>query len=237
MLLEVSDLHASYGEIPALRGVSLSVAPRAFVGVLGSNGAGKSTLLKAISGLVAPRAGVIRFDGADLTRLRPHEVPALGVAHVPEGRRVFQSLPVADNLRLGAYAKRSKDEQDDTLASVLDLFPRLKERSRQPAGSLSGGEQQMLAVGRALMLRPTLLMLDEPSLGLAPIVVDEMFSRLADIHKEWEVSVLLVEQNAAQALELVEQVIVLENGRKTLEGPKDELEGTSGIRRFYLGLT
>jgi branched-chain amino acid transport system ATP-binding protein len=236
MLLKVDNLHVSYGEIRALNGVSISVPHRGFVGVLGSNGAGKSTLLKAISGLVASSAGAISFNGSDLTRRPPHEVPGLGVAHVPEGRRVFPSLPVADNLLLGAYARRGKEDRDDILASVLDLFPRLKERSKQLAGSLSGGEQQMLAVGRALMLRPTLLMLDEPSLGLAPIVVDEMFSRLADIHQEWEVAVLLVEQNAARALELVEEVVVLENGRKTLAGPKSDLEGTADVRRFYLGL-
>jgi branched-chain amino acid transport system ATP-binding protein len=235
-VLTIEHLDVAYGDVKVLHDIAFTVPPKGSVGVLGANGAGKTTLLKTISGLVRPRSGTIKFNDIELTEQPAHEIPKLGVAHVPEGRHVFPTLTVMDNLLLGDYTKRLKDERDEILASVLDLFPRLKERSKQLAGSLSGGEQQMLAVGRALLLRPTLLMLDEPSLGLAPIVVDEVFTRLAQIYEEWETSILLVEQNAVQALELIEEAIVLENGKMAFMGSKQELEDTPYVQQSYMGL-
>ena len=235
-MLTIEHLDVAYGDIQVLHDIAFTVPPKGSVGVLGANGAGKTTLLKTVSGLVRPRSGTITLNDVELTEQPAHDIPNLGVAHVPEGRHVFPTLTVMDNLLLGDYTKRLKDERNDVLASVLDLFPRLKERSKQLAGSLSGGEQQMLAVGRALMLRPTLLMLDEPSLGLAPIVVDEMFTRLAQIYEEWETSILLVEQNAVQALELIEEAIVLENGKMAFKGSKQQLEDTPYVQQSYLGL-
>lgn len=235
-MLTVEHLDVAYGDIQVLYDVSFQVPRGGFVGVLGANGAGKTTLLKAISGLVPPRSGEILFEDTKLTEQSPHQIPKLGIAHVPEGRRVFPTLTVMENLVLGDYTKRLEAERDEVLASVLDLFPRLKERAKQFAGSLSGGEQQMLAVGRALMLRPTLLMLDEPSLGLAPIVIEEMFSRFSQIHEEWKVSILLVEQNAVQALELIEEAVILETGRMAFSGSKQEVENAPYIQQSYLGL-
>lgn len=235
-MLTVEHLDVAYGDIQVLYDVSFEVPRGGFVGVLGANGAGKTTLLKTISGLVRPRSGEILMEDTKLTERTPHQVPKLGIAHVPEGRHVFPTLTVMENLILGDYTRRLKGDRDEVLASVLDLFPRLKERAKQFAGSLSGGEQQMLAVGRALMLRPTLLMLDEPSLGLAPIVIEEMFSRFSQIHEEWKVSILLVEQNAVQALELIDEAIILETGRMAFSGTKQELENTPYIQQSYLGL-
>lgn len=235
-MLTVEHLNVAYGDIQVLYDVSFEVPRGGLVGVLGANGAGKTTLLKTISGLVRPRSGEIFMEDTKLTEQSPHQIPKLGIAHVPEGRRVFPTLTVMENLILGDYTKRLEAERNEVLASVLDLFPRLKERSNQFAGSLSGGEQQMLAVGRALMLRPTLLMLDEPSLGLAPIVIEEMFSRFSQIHEEWKVSILLVEQNAVQALELIEEAIVLETGRMAFSGSKQEVENAPYIQQSYLGL-
>jgi len=235
-MLTVEHLEVAYGDIQVLYDVSLEVPDRGFVGVLGANGAGKTTLLKTISGLVRPRTGRVSLNGVELTEQPAYEIPKLGVAHVPEGRHVFPTLTVIENLVLGDYTKRLKNERSEVLTTVLDLFPRLKERSRQLAGSLSGGEQQMLAVGRALMLRPSLLMLDEPSLGLAPIVIEEMFARLTQVYEEWETSILLVEQNAAQALELIEEALILETGTPAFRGPKEELENTPYIQQSYLGL-
>ncbi len=235
-MLTVEHLDVAYGDIQVLYDVSFEVPRGGFVGVLGANGAGKTTLLKTISGLVRPRSGEILMEDTKLTEQSPHQIPKLGIAHVPEGRRVFPTLTVMENLILGDYTKRLEAERDEVLVSVLDLFPRLKERAKQFAGSLSGGEQQMLAVGRALMLRPTLLMLDEPSLGLAPIVIEEMFARFSQIHEEWKVSILLVEQNAVQALELIEEAIVLETGRMAFSGSKQEVENAPYIQQSYLGL-
>lgn len=235
-MLTVEHLDVAYGDIQVLYDVSFEVPRGGFVGVLGANGAGKTTLLKTISGLVSPRSGEIFMEDAKLTERTPHQIPKLGIAHVPEGRHVFPTLTVLENLILGDYTRRLKGDRDEVLTSVLDLFPRLKERAKQFAGSLSGGEQQMLAVGRALMLRPTLLMLDEPSLGLAPIVIEEMFSRFSQIHEEWKVSILLVEQNAVQALELIDEAIILETGRMAFSGTKQELENTPYIQQSYLGL-
>jgi branched-chain amino acid transport system ATP-binding protein len=234
--LRVEGLCAAYGSIRALVDVSFELRPGEFAGVLGANGAGKSTLLKAISGLVRPSAGTITMGDADLLRLAPHEVPGVGIAHVPERRRVFPSLSVADNLALGAYVTPRDVSRTELLDEVYSLFPKLRERAGQLAGSLSGGEQQMLAVGRALMLRPRLLMLDEPSLGLAPVIVEEMFERLAQIHRELDVSILLIEQNATQALEVIERAIVLTTGEVTFRGSRAELMDSDYLERAYLGL-
>jgi branched-chain amino acid transport system ATP-binding protein len=234
--LRVADLCVDYGNIRALTGVSFEMAAGEFMGVLGANGAGKSTLLKAISGLVRPTRGAIELGTDSVLELPPHRVPGLGIAHVPERRRVFPSLSVLDNLALGAYATPAELSRAELLDEVFGLFPKLKERSGQLAGSLSGGEQQMLAVGRALMLKPRLLMLDEPSLGLAPVIVEEMFERLAQIHRELDVSILLIEQNATQALEVIERAIVLTTGEVTFTGTRAELSQSDYLKRAYLGL-
>ncbi len=234
--LVIENLSVNYGSIRALVDVSLQVQPGEFVGVLGANGAGKSTLLKAISGLVTPVSGSIRFGDVALTARSTHQVPRLGIAHVPERRRVFPSLTVRDNLALGAYATPRDVDRARLLDEVFSLFPKLKQRSGQLAGSLSGGEQQMLAVGRALMLNPRMIMLDEPSLGLAPVIVEEMFDRLAEIHRDLDVSVLLIEQNATQALEVIEKGVVLETGRVTFTGRREELLNSDDLRQAYLGL-
>jgi len=234
--LRVEGLSVNYGNIRALRDVSFELASGEFIGVLGANGAGKSTLLKAISGLVRPVSGTIRLGELSLTDLSPHEIPIAGVAHVPERRRVFPSLTVMDNLALGAYSARAKGSRSDLLEEVFSLFPKLEMRSNQIAGQLSGGEQQMLAVGRALMLKPRVLMLDEPSLGLAPVIIEEMFDRLTQIHRELDVSILLIEQNATQALEVIEKAVVLTNGEVTFTGTKEELLQSESLRQAYLGL-
>ena len=235
LALRIDGLSVTYGSIRALVDVSLEVRPGEFVGVLGSNGAGKSTLLKAISGLVAAAEGSIHFGERSLNGLAPHEIPSVGIAHVPERRRVFPSLSVMDNLMLGGY-KTTSSERVETVREIFGLFPRLQERSNQLAGLLSGGEQQMLAIGRALMLRPRLLMLDEPSLGLAPVVVEEMFGKLAQIHRDLNVSVLLIEQNAMQALEVIERAIVLTTGSVTFAGAREEVFNSADLRQAYLGL-
>ena len=234
--LRVENLSVDYGNIRALVDVSFELQPGEFMGVLGANGAGKSTLLKAVSGLVRPASGSIRLGDTELVGTPAHRIPATGLAHVPERRRVFPSLSVQDNLALGAYATPADRSRAELLDEVFTLFPRLKERAGQLAGSLSGGEQQMLAVGRALMLAPRLLMLDEPSLGLAPVIVEEMFDRLAAIHRELDVSILLIEQNATQALEVIERAIVLTTGEVTFTGTREELGGSEYLQRAYLGL-
>jgi branched-chain amino acid transport system ATP-binding protein len=234
--LRVEHLSVSYGSIRALVDVSFEMKAGEFVGVLGANGAGKSTLLKAISGLVAPSAGYIMLDDRSLLDLTPHEIPEAGVAHVPERRRVFPSLTVMDNLILGGYSPRARHARQEMLEEVFALFPKLKGRSSQLAGSLSGGEQQMVAVGRALMLQPRLLMLDEPSLGLAPVIVEEMFDRLTQIHRDLKVSMLLIEQNATQALEVIEKALVLTNGEVTFTGTREDLMNSESLREAYLGL-
>jgi branched-chain amino acid transport system ATP-binding protein len=234
--LRVEGLSVAYGSIRALVDVSFELRPGEFMGVLGANGAGKSTLLKTVSGLVRPSAGTIRMGDTDVLRLAPHAIPAAGIAHVPERRRVFPSLSVADNLALGAYVTPADVSRRELLDEVFSLFPKLRERSAQLAGSLSGGEQQMLAIGRALMLRPRLLMLDEPSLGLAPVIVEEVFERLAQVHRELDVSILLIEQNATQALEVIERAIVLTTGEVTFRGTHEELQESDYLKRAYLGL-
>src|SRR5262245_16762888 len=216
MLLEVEELDVYYGAVHALKGVSLRAAAGEIVTLIGANGAGKSTLLRAISGLIAPRAGTLRFDGRDLKGVPPHEIVGLGVSQAPEGRMVFANLTVEDNLELGAYRRRDRAAIVEDRERVFQLFPRLLERRRQGAGTLSGGEQQMLAIGRALMSRPRLLLLDEPSLGLAPLLVREIFKTIREINQRG-VTVLLVEQNAHMALATAARGYVLETGHVRFE--------------------
>jgi branched-chain amino acid transport system ATP-binding protein len=237
-MLRIEGLRVAYGAVEVLHEVSFDVPPGRIVGVLGANGAGKSTLLRTISRLVPARSGRIWFRDHDLLHMAAHQIPRLGIAHVPEGRHVFPNLSVRDNLLLGDYVGRSRSRggREAQLEAVFAMFPRLYERREQLAGSLSGGEQQMLVLGRALMLQPELLMLDEPSLGLAPIVVEEVFQRLATIHRELGVSILLVEQNAVQAMELIEYAVLLENGRVTFHGPKEAMAQSTFLQEAYLGI-
>ena len=232
-MLEVTDLHVAYGEIHALRGISFRVGEGEIVALLGNNGAGKTTTLKAISGLLPPRRGAISLAGEPLAGVPPHVIAGRGVAHVPEGRRVFTRLSVEENLALGAYPRRDGAVADD-LERVFTSFPRLRERREQLAGTLSGGEQQMLAIGRGLMLRPRILLLDEPSMGLAPLVVEQIFETIAQINRGGT-TVLLVEQNAFMALEVAARAYVLEGGTIALEGSAAALRADEAVRRAYLG--
>ncbi len=234
-MLEVRDLDVAHGEVMALRRVVLAVAEGESVAVIGANGAGKSTLLRTISGLLRPRGGAIAFDGVRVDHLPPYDVAALGIAHVPEGRRVLPEMTVEENLELGAFLPRPKARRKETLAWVYEVFPRLAERRRQQAGTLSGGEQQMLAIGRGLMLRPRLLMLDEPSLGLAPLIVEATFEKIAEIRKEG-IGILLVEQNVQRALGLADRGYVLEGGQVVLQGPSQTLLENPHVKVAYLGL-
>ncbi|HEY4908964.1 MAG TPA: ABC transporter ATP-binding protein [Methylomirabilota bacterium] len=233
--LELRGVEVAYGDLPALRGVSLSVEAGETLSVVGANGAGKTTMLRAISGLMRPRAGQILLDGERLDRLPSHAIVEHGVVQVPEGRKIFPSLTVLENLELGSYIPAAKARRREGLERVFALFPRLKERERQAAGTMSGGEQQMLAIGRALMARPRVLMLDEPSLGLAPIIVKEIFRIIGEINR-LGTTVLLVEQNTRQALALSRRGYVLENGRVVLEGSGAELLGNEHVKRAYLGM-
>jgi branched-chain amino acid transport system ATP-binding protein len=234
-LLELRGVEVAYGDLPALRGVSVSVEAGETLSVVGANGAGKTTMLRAISGLMRPRAGQILLDGERLDTLASHAIVERGVVQVPEGRKIFPSLTVLENLELGSYVAAAKARRREGLEHVFALFPRLKERERQAAGTMSGGEQQMLAIGRALMARPRLLMLDEPSLGLAPIIVKEIFRIIGEINRSGT-TVLLVEQNTRQALALSRRGYVLENGRVVLEGSGAELLGNEHVKRAYLGM-
>ncbi len=233
--LRVSDVWAGYEGSLALFGISLEVRAGQVVALVGANGAGKTTTLRAISGLVRPESGQVVFEGRRIDGLKPHQITTLGIAHVPEGRRVFGRLSVLDNLQLGAYVRRDPAERRRNLERVFGLFPVLYERKNQPAGTLSGGEQQMLAIGRGLMLSPKLLMLDEPSLGLSPKLVDRIFDAVAEI-KSQGTTVLLVEQNLAETLELADYGYVLQTGRVVLEGPGPKLLQSELIRSAYLGL-
>ncbi len=233
-LLAVEDLRVSYGAIQAVKGISLDVRERELVALLGSNGAGKTTTLRTISGLFRPRAGSITYAGADLTKLPPHRIVAAGVSQAPEGRQIFGSLSVRENLLLGATPRRDRSGLDDDLGRVFDLFPVLKERLAQAGGTLSGGEQQMLAIGRALMARPRLLLLDEPSLGLAPLMVGRIFEVVSRLKAEG-VTILLVEQNARKALEVADRAYVLETGAVVLSGTATELAANPDVERAYLG--
>jgi branched-chain amino acid transport system ATP-binding protein len=232
-LLEVEDIHTRYGSIEALKGVSLRVDEGEVVTLIGANGAGKSTTLRSISGLTPASAGTIRFAGQDTTRLPAHEVVGLGIALSPEGRHCFARMTVRENLDLGAFRRRGPEVGED-LERVYSLFPRLKERERQRAGTMSGGEQQMLAIGRALMARPRLLMLDEPSMGIAPILVQRIYQTIAEINRSG-VAILLVEQNANYALDLAQRGYVLETGNVVLADDSGKLRANPEVQRAYLG--
>jgi len=232
-MLDVKDLNVFYGGIHALKGITFSVREGQVVTLIGANGAGKSTTLRAISGLVKPRSGEITFMGQNLLQVPAHKIVSLGVSHVPEGRRIFANLTVLENLEMGAYTRKDKNLDED-LKRVFKRFPRLEERRRQVGGTLSGGEQQMLAIGRALMLKPKLLVMDEPSMGLAPLLVREIFSIIKEINEQGT-TILLVEQNAHMALSIADYAYVLETGRIVTEGPAEELAKSESIRKAYLG--
>ncbi len=237
-MLEVENLVAGYGKVKVLQGISLKVSEGQLVTLIGSNGAGKTTTLRAVSGMIAPEAGAIRLGGADIAGLAPYEISRRGLAHSPEGRRVFPTLSVMDNLQLGAFPRltgmRPRGEVEADMQRMIELFPRLGERRDQLAGTLSGGEQQMLAMARALMLNPEVLLLDEPSMGLAPRLVEEVFHTIARL-KEAKITMLLVEQFAAAALDVADYGYVMENGRLTVEGPAAELKASPAVRAAYLG--
>jgi len=233
VLLELSDVHVRYGKIEALKGISLGVDEGEIVTLIGGNGAGKTTTLKTISGLRPVAAGTIRLRGKSIVGLAPHRLVAMGVAHAPEGRGIFPGMTVRENLEMGAYGRRGADLRPD-LERALDLFPRLKDRIKQFAGTLSGGEQQMLAIGRALMARPSLLLLDEPSMGLAPMLVTQVFDTITEINRQGT-TILLVEQNAAQALQRAHRAYVIETGRVVIEGEAATLRASDQVRKAYLG--
>ena len=233
-MLEVKDLQVYYGVIQALKGISFEVEQGDVVALIGANGAGKTTILHTISGLIAPKKGSITFEGQEITKIPAHKIVENGLAQVPEGRRVFPSLSVLQNLKLGAYTRKDKKEIDDTLKMIYERFPRLEERKNQPAGTLSGGEQQMLAMGRALMSKPRIILMDEPSMGLSPIFVNEIF----DIIKQVSASgttVLLVEQNAKKALSIADRGYVLETGKIVKEGKASDLLNDEAVKKAYLG--
>lgn len=233
-MLELQNLHVYYGGIHALKGVSLTVQPGEIVTLIGANGAGKSTTLRSISGLVRVREGQILWDGKPIHGLRADDIVARGIVHVPEGRRVFATMSVRENLDLGAYLRRDRQGVEEDREKVYQLFPRLKEREKQLAGTLSGGEQQMLAIGRGLMARPRLLLLDEPSMGLAPLLVAEIFRIIQEINKAGT-TILLVEQNANQALRIGHRAYVLQSGEMVMEGEAREVASDPEVRRAYLG--
>ncbi|MGE5507079.1 MAG: ABC transporter ATP-binding protein [Chitinophagales bacterium] len=233
MLLEVENLHVYYGAIHALKGVSVQVEEGEIVTLIGANGAGKSTTLKTVSGLLRPKQGKIVFEGKNLAAMTPHGIVSAGVSQVPEGRRVFASLSVKENLEMGAF-RRPDRETAETMKWVFELFPRLEERQKQLAGTLSGGEQQMLAVGRGLMARPRLMMLDEPSMGLAPLLVKEIFAVIQEINRRGT-TILLVEQNAHMALSIAHKGYVIETGTISLAGPAADLAANEQVRKAYLG--
>jgi branched-chain amino acid transport system ATP-binding protein len=233
-LLQVTNLSLGYGKIAAVKEISLSVLPGQVVCLIGANGAGKTTTLRGLSGLLSPRSGSIRFDGQDIGGQKPHRIARAGLIHVPEGRQVFAEMTIADNLKMGGYLISDNAVMKQRLEHVLDLFPRLRQRLAQLAGSLSGGEQQMLAIGRALMAEPRLLLLDEPSLGLAPLVVEEIFDLIARLKKDGK-TILVVEQNAQMALEIADYAYVLESGKVKLSGPAVEVASNPMVLEAYLG--
>ncbi len=234
-MLNVSDLHVAYGPVLAVRGISLAVPKGQIVALLGANGAGKSSTLRTISGLLRPANGTIEFEGRRIDRVSPERIVQLGISQVPEGRQIFTELTVMENLRLGAYTRRDRDGIKRDLDRTFTYFPVLGERRGQTAALLSGGEQQMLAIGRALMAKPSLLLLDEPSLGLAPMLVREICRIVKAINEEEGLTILLVEQNANLALEIANEAYVLETGQVVLEGSAEELRGNEAVRRSYLG--
>jgi branched-chain amino acid transport system ATP-binding protein len=233
-MLEVKDLQVSYGMIQAIKGISFEVNQGEVIALIGANGAGKTTILHTVTGLLAPKAGSIMFEGQDITKVPAHKIVSMGMAHVPEGRRVFAQLSVYDNLKMGAYTRTDKNEIEESLEMVYKRFPRLEERKNQMAGTLSGGEQQMLAMGRALMSKPKIILMDEPSMGLSPIFVNEIFNIIQEVSASGT-TVLLVEQNAKKALSIADRAYVLETGNIALEGDAKILMNDDSIKKAYLG--
>lgn len=233
-MLEVKNLEVYYGMIQAIKGISFEVNEGEVISLIGANGAGKTTTLHAVTGLIAPRAGQIIFEGKDITKVPGHKLVSMGIAHVPEGRRVFSQLSVYENLKLGAYTRKDKNEIEETLEHIYMRFPRLKERKNQLAGTLSGGEQQMLAMGRALMSRPRIILMDEPSMGLSPIYVNEIFNIIKEVSQSGT-TVLLVEQNAKKALSIADRAYVLETGGISLSGKAADLLNDASVKKAYLG--
>ena len=233
-MLEVKDLNVYYGMIQALKGISFEVNEGEVIALIGANGAGKTTTLHAITGLIPAKSGSITFEGADIRKTPGHKIVSMGMAHVPEGRRVFAQLSVYENLKMGAYTRKDKEEFKETLEMVYKRFPRLEERKNQVAGTLSGGEQQMLAMGRALMSHPKMIVMDEPSMGLSPIYVNEIFQIIKDVSADG-VTVLLVEQNAKKALSIADRAYVLETGNIILQGDAKELMNDESVKKAYLG--
>ena len=233
-MLEVNDIKVYYGMIQAIKGVSFHVDEGEVIALIGANGAGKTTILHTVSGLLTPKEGTITFEGQDLVKIPGHKIVSMGMAHVPEGRRVFSDMSVYENLLMGAYTRKDKNEIAQSLEMVYKRFPRLKERTGQRAGTLSGGEQQMLAMGRALMSKPSIILMDEPSMGLSPIFVNEIFDIIKEV-SESGTTVLLVEQNAKKALSIADRAYVLETGSITLEGKADDLLHDESVQKAYLG--
>ncbi len=233
-MLEIKDIEVYYGMIQAIKGISFEVNEGEVIALIGANGAGKTTTLHTITGLLQPKAGSIIFEGKDITKIPAHKIVSLGMAHVPEGRRVFAELTVYENLKMGAYTRKDKEEIAQTLEMVYKRFPRLEERKNQLAGTLSGGEQQMLAMGRALMSHPKIIVMDEPSMGLSPIFVNEIFNIIQEVSKSGT-TVLLVEQNAKKALSIADRAYVLETGKIVLEGDAEVLMNDDSIKKAYLG--
>jgi branched-chain amino acid transport system ATP-binding protein len=235
-MLKLNNVSASYGGPLVLKNVSIDIGKGETVAIVGPNGAGKTTLFRTISGLLKPVSGNITFDGTELTGLKPYEISRLGIAHVPEGRRIFPSLTVLENLQMGAYNPAARKVVEESLNEVFNIFPRLKERIKQKAGTLSGGERQMLAIARGLMSKPKLLMLDEPSLGLAPRLVEEVFRKVIEIHEVYGISILLVEQRVTEALRMADRGYVIEEGKIVMSGNANDLLGNPHVKRAYLGL-
>lgn len=233
-MLEIQDIEVYYGMIQAIKGVSFSVEEGEVIALIGANGAGKTTILHTISGLLAPKKGKVIFEGQDISKIPGHKIVSMGMAHVPEGRRVFAQLTVLENLKMGAYTRKDKKEIEETLQKVFKHFPRLEERQNQLAGTLSGGEQQMLAMGRALMSHPKIILMDEPSMGLSPIFVNEIFEIIQEVSKAGT-TVLLVEQNAKKALSIADRAYVLETGNIVLSGNAKDLLNDDSIKKAYLG--
>lgn len=233
-MLEIKDLEVYYGVIQAIKGVSFQVNEGEVIALIGANGAGKTTILQTVTGMIPAKRGSILFDGVDITKIPGHKIVPMGMAHVPEGRRVFSQLSVLDNLKLGAYSRKDKNEVEKTLQMVYQRFPRLAERKKQLAGTLSGGEQQMLAMGRALMSKPRIILMDEPSMGLSPIFVAEIFDIVREISKSGT-TVLIVEQNAKKALSIANRAYVLETGNIVLEGDANVLMNDASVKKAYLG--
>ena len=233
-MLEVKDLEVYYGMIQAIKGISFEVNKGEVIALIGANGAGKTTTLHTITGLLSPKKGSVMFEGKDITKIPAHKIVSMGMAHVPEGRRVFADLSVYENLKLGAYTRKDKENLNKDLESIYDRFPRVAERKNQSAGTLSGGEQQMLAMGRALMSKPSIILMDEPSMGLSPILVNEIFDIIESISKSGT-TVLLVEQNAKKALSIADRAYVLETGKIVTSGKASELLEDDSIKKAYLG--